>query len=105
MLDAAGPPAQGRGSDAVLVLENAARPDQCGQLVFGYAYAAANQVAGPRDAGVRPDIDAGMAKRAGEKGGNGDVGRRSARALDHVAAERELGDVELGAAQSAKKGL
>ena len=105
LLDAAGAPAQIGRADAVLVLQDAARPDRRRDLVFRHADDAALEIGGRPDAAIGPDIDRRMAEGARDEGGDRDIRRVVAVEQHEVAAQRELGDVELGMAQGAEERL
>ena len=96
LLDAARPPFDVGGLDAVLVLEEAADEDIGGLLIFGNADGLALEVFWLADAAIGPDIDAAVAEDARGEGGNADILRFARTGHDGVAAHRHFRDVELG---------
>jgi hypothetical protein len=104
LVDAAAHPGDVRWLDAVVILEDAARPDVGRQLVLGEADAFALQVGGRLDA-VAADVDRGVPERPRYERWHADVGAGALRRLHRMARQRQLADVELGVAEGAEEDL
>ena len=93
-----------RRLDAVVVLQDGARPDVRGELILGDADLAAFQVRGLLDA-VGAHIDRGVSERARHEGRHAHIGEIALRGLHRRARQRQLADVELGMAERAEEDL
>src|SRR5438105_4458924 len=78
LLQAATPPFQVGGLDAILLLQHAAHPDVGGHLVLRHADGPALEVGRRLDAAVGADVDAGVAEQPRHKGRHRDIMRRAA---------------------------
>ena len=92
------------GFDAVVVVEEGARPDIGGELVFRHADLAALEVGGLLHT-VGAHVDRGVAERSRDEGRHRDVGAIALRSLHRVARQRHFADVEFGAAKRAEENL
>ena len=104
LLQPAADPVDVGGLHAVFVLQDRARPDIGGELIFGDADLAALQVRGLLDA-VGAHIDRGVAERARHEGRHAHIGEVALRGLHRGARQRQLADVELGMAERAEEDL
>lgn len=104
-LDAAATPFDVARMDAMFVLQDAPDPDVGGRLILWHADHFADEIFGTRDAAVGANVDAAVAEQPGHEGGHTDVGSGAARHRHHVAAERDLRDVEFLTFERAVRGL
>ena len=102
LLDAAAHPGHVGGLHAVIVLQDRARPDIGGQLIFRQADLLAFEVFRLLDA-VLAHIDRGVAEGARQKHRNADIRAVVLRGLHREARERQFADVEFGRAEGAKE--
>ena len=87
------------GMNAELVLQDAARPDRPGLLIFRHADALAPQIRRRGDAGVGAHDDAGVEELAHGEDRERNPAGVAARARDDERGHRHLGNIELGKAQ------
>ena len=90
--------------DAVVVLQDHARPDAGGELIFRQADALALEILRLLDA-VGAHIDRVVAERARHEGRHADIGTIALRGLDREARHRQLADVEIHGAEGAEENL
>src|SRR4051812_46627223 len=76
------------------MLEQAAHPDDGGDLVFRQTNALSTQILWCANARVRADIESRMAENARHEGRQPDIGRSPRRNGAQITRERHLGDVE-----------
>ncbi len=105
MIDVADTPMQIARPHAVLVLEHAARDERGRVGIFAHPGAPSAQILRPRDAAIGPYVDRGVAEDARGEDRDADIGAGAARGIGDVAAERQLGDVEIGAGEGAGEHL
>ena len=87
------------GMHVEFVLQDAARPDRPGLLIFRHADALAAQVGGRRDARIGAHDDAGVEELAHGEDRDRHPAGIAARHRDDQRRHRHLGDVEFGEAQ------
>ena len=87
------------GMHVEFVLQDAARPDRPGLLIFRHADALAAQVGGHRDARIGAHDDAGVEELAHGEDRDRHPAGIAARHRDDQRRHRHLGDVEFGEAQ------
>ncbi|MEK9726130.1 MAG: hypothetical protein VW405_21940, partial [Rhodospirillaceae bacterium] len=93
LVGAAGAVLEGAEIDAVLVLQDAARPQRHRHLVLGHADDPALQVLRGLDPGVGSHVDAAVTEGARDEDRDRRVGAHALAHLHHVARRRQLGDV------------
>ena len=89
----------------IFVAQDSANPNGSGELIFGLADLFADQIFGLADAAVAIHENAGMAKGAGRKNGNGYERRVIGKKGHHVGGKRHFRGVEFAVAQHAEEGF
>ena len=98
-------PMDARGIDAVVVLEEGADPESCGDLVLPEADPLPDQIGGRLDSAVCAYVDLALAEGPRREHGDGNESIVAASAHDHQCRERELGCFELGVPRHPPKEL
>ena len=103
-LDPAAHPGDVRRLHAVIVLQDGARPDAGGELIFRQADPLALEILRLLDA-VGAHIDAVVAEHARHEGRHADIGTIALRGLDREARHRQFADVEIHGAKGPEENL
>src|SRR5438132_13786782 len=102
MLDASPHPDYVRGSDAMLILEDDARPHAGGELIFRQSHTAALEIGGRFDA-VPPHADRVVTERPRTAGRHPHIRAIAFGGLYGTPRQRQFADVEIQAAASAEE--